>query len=261
MPDTGPGEVRNAARAFNMMQKRLQNHVRERTQMLAAITHDLQTPITRMRLRLEKIKDPALRERFLNDIAAMQAMVREGLDLARSAESTEAPAALDLDSMLESMVEDAAEAGHPVIFLHGCEHDVIARAQAVRRTLANLIDNALKYGGAAQVSASMVDGRAVVSIRDAGPGIPEDQLEAMFQPFARLDASRSRDTGGVGLGLTIARNLAEREGGALELRNHPHGGIEAVLSYPAVPRPRPAKARAKPRTQAAKPAQASSKSA
>lgn len=230
LPETGPAEVAAAARAFNLMQTKLQGHVAARTQMLAAITHDLQTPLTRLRLRLEKVADPALRARLVADLAAMQDMVREGLDLARSQETLEAFAAVDLDSLLESLVDDAVEAGERAVLVQSVGVDVRARPQALRRCIANLVDNATRHGGDAEISAAQRGAEVEVRVRDHGPGLPDDQLEAVFDPFVRLEESRSRETGGSGLGLTIARALAERNGGALRLRNHPEGGLEAVLT-------------------------------
>lgn len=231
LPVTGPLEVRRAAGAFNAMQKRLQRHLGERTQMLAAITHDLQTPVTRLRLRLENVPDEALRERLIGDLGAMQALIREGLELARSAESAEQRAALDLDSLLESVVEDAVEAGAEARFEQGCGAVLMLRPLAMHRLFSNLVDNALKYGHSARVSAEVQDGGVTVRVRDSGPGLAEDELEAVFDPFLRLETSRSRETGGAGLGLTIARALAEKDGASLSLRNHPDGGLEAVVGW------------------------------
>ncbi len=227
----GPAEVRSAALAFNAMQRRLQRHLGERTQMLAAITHDLQTPLTRLRLRLENVQDDALRERLVGDLAAMQALIREGLELARSAESAEQRVALDLDSLLESLVEDAAEAGAQASFERGCGAVLMLRPLAMRRLFSNLIDNALKYGHFARVSADLHDGQVMVRVRDGGPGIDEDALETVFDPFVRLETSRSRETGGAGLGLTIARTLADKDGASLLLRNVAEGGLEAVVLW------------------------------
>ncbi|MEE7561489.1 two-component sensor histidine kinase, partial [Xanthomonas sp. Kuri4-2] len=229
----GPAEVRSAALAFNAMQRRLQRHLGERTQMLAAITHDLQTPLTRLRLRLENVQDEALRERLVGDLAAMQALIREGLELARSAESAEQPVALDLDSLLESLVEDACEAGAPARFERGCGRVLMLRPLAMRRLFSNLIDNALKYGHGARVSAEHQAGSVVVRVGDDGPGIAEEALETVFDPFVRLETSRSRETGGAGLGLTIARTLAEKDGATLVLRNVDGGGLEAVVRWAA----------------------------
>ena len=233
MPVTGPLEVKRAAEAFNAMQKRLQRHLGERTQMLAAITHDLQTPVTRLRLRLENVSDEALRERLIGDLAAMQALIREGLELARSAESAEQRAVLDLDSLLESIVEDAVEAGADVRFEQPSGALLMLRPLAMHRLFSNLVDNAVTYGQSARVRVEQDAERVVVRIRDSGPGLAEDALEAVFDPFVRLETSRSRDTGGAGLGLTIARALAEKDGARLMLRNHPLGGLEAVVEWPA----------------------------
>lgn len=233
LPVAGPLEVRRAAEAFNAMQQRLQRHLGERTQMLAAITHDLQTPVTRLRLRLENVTDEALRERLIADLAAMQALIREGLELARSAESAEQRAALDLDSLLESIAEDAAEAGHDVVFEQGCGAVLMLRPLAMHRLFSNLVDNAAKYGHSARIHAMEQGGQVEVRIRDKGPGLSDEELEAVFTPFLRLETSRSRETGGAGLGLTIARALADKDGATLSLRNHPEGGLEAVVTWVA----------------------------
>ncbi|HAU81915.1 MAG TPA: two-component sensor histidine kinase, partial [Stenotrophomonas sp.] len=231
MPVTGPFEVRRAAEAFNAMQKRLQRHLGERTQMLAAITHDLQTPVTRLRLRLENVTDETLRERLIADLGAMQALIREGLELARSAESAEQRAALDLDSLLESIVEDAAEAGADVHFEQPSGAVLMLRPLAMHRLFSNLVDNAVMYGQSARVRVEQAGQDVEVRIRDSGPGLAEDELEAVFDPFVRLETSRSRQTGGAGLGLTIARALAEKDGATLHLRNHPQGGLEAIVRW------------------------------
>lgn len=239
LPERGATEIRQAAAAFNAMQERIRQHIGQHTQMLAAITHDLQTPLTRLRLRLEKVQDPALRARLVEDLSATQAIVREGLDLARSVDSSEPPQRIDLDSLLDSVCGDAADAGQRVR-LHGKAGIAVAgRPSAMRRCLVNLVDNAVKYGGFAQVAVqpATVDGKAGarIRIRDGGPGIPSGQLEKVFDPFFRLESSRSRDTGGTGLGLTIARNIARLHGGHLTLDNHPEGGLEATLLLPAAP--------------------------
>jgi signal transduction histidine kinase len=235
LPESGPTEVREAARAFNTMQKRLQRGLTERTQMLSAITHDLQTPLTRLRLRLEKVADEDLRSRLLADLAAMQSLIREGLELARSAETTEPFAVIDIDSLLESLVEDAIEVGGHIRMAGGCRADVRARPLALRRCLSNLIENALKYGGRVEVAAGRLRDLIVVTVRDHGPGIPEADLEVVFDPFVRLEPSRSRETGGAGLGLAIARTLAEKCNATLALRNHSAGGLEAAVTLQASP--------------------------
>jgi signal transduction histidine kinase len=233
LAETGPSEVRQAVAAFNSMQARLQSYLAERTQMLASITHDLQTPLTRLRLRLERVEDADLRERLIGDMRAMRELIDEGLELARTAETPEASVMLDLDSVLESLVEDAADAGMKAEFTGGCGAVFALRPLATRRVFANLIDNALTHGGSASVSAVRDDDGISVFIRDHGPGIPEDLLERAFDPFFRAESSRSRETGGTGLGLTIARMLASKIGATLTLRNHPEGGLEARVMWRA----------------------------
>lgn len=235
MPATGPTEVRRAADAFNAMQRRLQRHLSERTQMLAAITHDLQTPLTRLRLRLENVDDGALRERLIADLAAMQALIGEGLELARSAESREQAVPLDLDSLLQSLVADASDAGADVRLLEGCGLVLPLRPLAMQRVFSNLVNNAITYGGKVEVSAQQRGDGLCVSIRDHGPGIPEEALGSVLEPFVRLETSRSRQTGGAGLGLAIARVLAEKDGASLQLRNHPDGGLEAQVQWERLP--------------------------
>jgi signal transduction histidine kinase len=229
---TGADEIRQASAAFNAMQARIRQYIFQRTQMLAAITHDLQTPLTRMRLRLEKVSEPELQERLIGDLSAMQAMVREGLDLARSMDTTEAMQMLDLDSLLDSVVADAAESRQRVTLCGHAGMALLGRPIDLRRCLVNLIDNAVKYGHAAKVSVDRINGAARIRIRDAGPGIPGGELARVFDPFYRVETSRSRESGGTGLGLTIARNIAEQHGGSISLSNHPEGGLEATLMLP-----------------------------
>ena len=232
LAERGPTEVRHAASAFNTMQAQIRRYIQERTQMLAAITHDLQTPLTRMRLRLEKVQDKELQARLVGDLAAMQTMIKDGLDLARSMNSEEPMQRTDFDSILDSVCADAAEAGQDVALSGLTGVSITARPNAMRRCLTNLVDNAVKYGGYARVSASRDGNKVIVQVRDGGPGIPEDMLEAVFDPFFRLEVSRSRDTGGTGIGLAIARNIAVKHGGTIYLRNHPDGGLVATLELP-----------------------------
>ena len=232
LPVHGPTEVREAASAFNAMQAQIRTYIRERAQMLAAISHDLQTPLTRMRLRLEKVADEDLRAKLIGDLAAMQGMIGDGLDLARSMTAKEAAQRMDFDSILDSVCADAVEAGQDVTVEGLTAAFVLTRPNAMRRCLTNLIDNAVKYGGHARIAANKDGGRVIVKVRDGGPGIPEDRLEAVFDPFFRLEGSRSRDTGGTGIGLTIARNIASQHGGSLTLANHPDGGLVATLELP-----------------------------
>lgn len=232
LPEQGSGEVRIATRAFNRMQKRIYEDVRERTGMLAAITHDLQTPLTRLRLRLEKLPDEALRTKLVGDMQAMQQMLQEGLELSRSLDTSEATQLLDLDSLLDSLCSDAAEAGQQVDYLEHAPVQLKAHPLSLRRALSNLLDNAVKYGQRAEVSLSRDTHQCHIRIRDFGPGIPPPLLETVFTPFYRIEHSRSRESGGTGLGLSIARNIVLRHNGELTLTNHPAGGLEVHVVLP-----------------------------
>jgi signal transduction histidine kinase len=232
LAEQGSSEVRSAARAFNRMQQRIQDDLRERTGMLAAITHDLQTPLTRLRLRLEKVPDPQLRDRLVRDMRAMQQMLQEGLEFARSRDASEPLQRLDIDSLLGSLCMDAQESGQPVNYAERCPAEVMARPIALRRAITNVIDNAVKYGGNAEVSLSCDAARCHVYVSDRGPGIPQQLLEAVLTPFYRVEHSRSRETGGTGLGLSIARNIVEQHHGQLLLSNRIGGGLEVHIVLP-----------------------------
>lgn len=232
LPEQGTNEVRAATRAFNRMQQRIFEDVRERTGMLAAITHDLQTPLTRMRLRLEKLPDETLRNKLVGDMQAMQQMLQEGLELARSLDSSEEKQLLDLDSLLDSLCSDAAEAGQQVEYNEHTPVQLKVYPLALRRALSNLLDNAVKYGQRAEVSLRREGNQCHIVIRDYGSGIAPELLEKVFTPFFRIEHSRSRETGGTGLGLSIARNIVLRHNGDLTLRNHPQGGLEARVVLP-----------------------------
>jgi signal transduction histidine kinase len=240
LPEKGPAEVRRAARAFNRMQARLQSYIGERERMLAAVSHDLRTPITRMRLRAEQVQDAALRERFDKDLAEMEAMTAAALDFLRGAAADEPVQAVDMLALLESLQADMEERGHRVQ-VHGRIHAPYpARPLALKRLLTNLIDNAVKYGARAEVSVEEDTDALHITVVDAGPGIPPAELEQVFEPFHRLEGSRSRDTGGVGLGLSVARDIARAHGGNLVLRNRAGGGLEAILTLPRNAKGRPA---------------------
>lgn len=234
MDEAGPAEVRQAMATFNRMRERLRAHIEERTRILAAITHDLKTPLTRMRLRLEQCEDEPLRARLADDLAAMQALVHEGLELARSLDSGQSAEALDLSALLQSLCDDAEDAGADARFEGPAGVLVSGRPEALRRSFLNLIDNALKYGGNVRIRLERDGQHWLVRVRDSGPGIPERHLADVMRPFFRLETSRSRETGGTGLGLSIAANLLAAQGGGLNLRNHPEGGLEALVSLPVV---------------------------
>lgn len=229
IPEKGPDEVRAALSTFNLMQRRARAGFAERTQLLAAISHDLQTPLTRLRLRLELVENSELRTRLLQDHQAMQTLVREGLDLASSTEAREEWSVLDIDSLLVSMAEDAQELDAPVRFISGCGGTVRVKPNALTRCIANLVDNAVKYGGHADISCARVGGRVLIHIRDSGPGIPSDQLDQMFEPFTRGASGQPGGRHGTGIGLTIARALALSFEASVRLRNADEGGLTATI--------------------------------
>ncbi|TVO59561.1 ATP-binding protein [Denitromonas ohlonensis] len=228
--DTGPREVRDAARAFNQMQTRIRSHMAERTQILAAISHDLQTPITRLRLRSELLDDAATQTRFNADLDAMQALVREGLDYARSLDSNEASRSIDLNALLDTLRLEADEMAMPVTLDGRASQPYTGRLQGLRRALWNLIDNGVKYGERVDITVTETDTGWQIDIRDHGPGLPESERESVFEPFYRREASRNRDTGGTGLGLAITRNLLRAQGGEVVLENADGGGLRARVT-------------------------------
>lgn len=232
LPEDGPMEVRRAAAAFNTMQARLQTYLREREQMLAAVSHDLRTPITRLRLRAELIGDETLRAKFAQDLSEMEAMTSAALDFLRGAGRDEPVQPVDVMALLESLQSDMEETGHEVSVQGNARTPYPARPLALKRLLANLIGNAINYGTRATVTVTDEAGGLRITIADEGPGIPEDQIERVFEPFYRVEGSRGRDTGGVGLGLAVARDIARAHGGELTLRNRAGGGLEASLTLP-----------------------------
>jgi signal transduction histidine kinase len=227
----GPREVAYAARAFNSMQARIAEYLKERMQLLAAISHDLQTPITRMKLRAEFMDDSAEKDKLDSDLNEIEHLVREGIEYARSVHgATEANCRINLDAFLDSLVFDYQDIGQRVS-LTGKNGAVIeTRPQALRRILVNLIDNALKYAGTAEVEAKWeADTCIVISVLDRGPGIAEAALNDVVKPFYRVEDSRNRSTGGTGLGLAIAQQLATAIGASLNLRNREGGGLCVTL--------------------------------
>ena len=227
---TGPKELRETTRAFNQMQDRLTRFVAERTRMLAALSHDLRSPLTAMRLRVETLDETEDSDRLRTLIAEMQAMVEATLDFARNAAQAEPATPVDLAALLADLAGDAGD--DKVTLVPSAPVRIMARAPSLRRALRNLIDNAVGYGGSATIALEQDAGAAVVTIADRGPGLPDDQLEAVFAPFARHEPSRSRDTGGTGLGLAIARTILQAHGGTVTLRNLPEGGLQARVQLP-----------------------------
>lgn len=233
IPERGPEEVRAALSTFNLMQRRVRAGFAERTQLLAAISHDLQTPLTRLRLRLELVENEELRTRLLQDHHAMLTLVREGLDLAASTESAEEWSVIDIDSLLVSMVEDAQDLGAPLRFSGGCGGTVRVKPNALMRCVTNLLDNAIRYGESAEIGCTRQAGRLLIHIRDRGPGLAPDQLDQMFEPFTRGAASQPGGRPGTGIGLTIARSLALTFEGSVKLVNAAEGGLIAIIEMKA----------------------------
>jgi hypothetical protein len=230
LPMTGPSEVRETTQAFNRMKDRLARFVNERTHMLAALSHDLRSPLTAMRLRIEMLDETEDSIRLKALVEEMQAMVEATLEFARGVARAEPSTQVDLAALLGELVGDVGEdratlaPSQPVF--------ATIRPQSLNRALRNLIDNAVRYGGVAKVKLVQEPGLAVITVSDSGAGLPDDQLEAVFEPYVRLEGSRSRDTGGAGLGLAIARTIIQAHGGTVTLCNLPGGGLEASVHLP-----------------------------
>lgn len=236
LPEDGPTETATAARAFNTMASRIRRFVDDRTQMLAAIGHDLRTPITRLRLRAEFLEDDDQRRKMLSDLSEMEAMINATLAFARDDAATEPSVAFDLAALCQTVLDEAADAAPDkadAIAYAGPERlRAQGRPAALKRALANLVSNALAYGGDARLTLASEAEAARISIEDNGLGIPDNELENAFLPFRRLEGSRNRETGGSGLGLTIARNILRAHGGDVVLRNRRGGGLQALVMLP-----------------------------
>ena len=229
--ETGPAEARQAARVFNQMQQRIRSQLDERGRFLAAVSHDLRTPLTRMKLRSERLQDEALREKFRADISEMAAMLDATLQYLRGEAADEAWQLLDVHALIDAMAEDARDGGGDV-GLRGNALPLMTAPSALRRCLANLLENALRYGQKADIALIDTPQLLSIEIHDAGPGIPEAQMDIVFEPFVRLESSRNKASGGVGLGLSIAREAARQCGGTLHLRNAGQGGLIAGIAIP-----------------------------
>jgi signal transduction histidine kinase len=232
LAEIGTIEMRRAAQAFNGMQARLRRFVNDRTRMLAAISHDLRTPLTLLRLRAEDVENAEERERMLATIDDMIVMIEATLAFARDEASAEPRRRIDLTALVASVVDDMAAAGRAVTM--AASPSVICECEpgALKRTVSNLIDNAVKYGKAAHVAIETIPGTVTIIVDDEGPGIPEEELGQVFQPFYRVEESRSRETGGIGLGLAIAQSIAQAHGGEITLSNRPEGGLRATIALP-----------------------------
>ena len=231
-PETGPREIRLVAKAFNTMQMRIRRLIIDRTQTLAAVSHDLKTPLTRLRLRAEFVRDNELREMMDADLDEMERMLDQTLAFLRGDASREESRTVDIVSILRTICDQATDAGLDVV-LSGAEHAPIrCRPLAIKRALSNLIDNAVKYGKRARVSLEDNPQELAVSIEDEGPGILESEHDRVFEPFCRLEDSRNRETGGTGLGLTVARMAVRAHGGDITLANRATRGLRVVVTLP-----------------------------
>ncbi len=232
LEETGPIEVRETAKAFNTMQTRLKNYIEDRASILAAVSHDLKTPLTRLRLRSDLMDDEELRTKSLKDLDEMESMVSATLEFMRGTETREPSLRLDLLALLESVQEDAQESGKDVQLQAQSIEPYDGKPLALKRCIVNLVENAARYGERADIRVEDTIEEIVISICDHGPGIPEDALQKVFDPFFRLETSRAQHTGGTGLGLGIARNIARAHGGDLILYNRSEGGLCAQLTLP-----------------------------
>jgi len=227
----GTVEVREAAQVFNEMSRQLGDQVNSRALLVAAISHDLRTPLTRIRMRLEASEDDPLTARSIADIHEMDDLIESALEVFRGAGHEEASQVTDVHALVQSLVDDLADLGQPVS-VHGEPTPAQVQAVGLRRVVSNLVNNALRYGKRADVTVRPQGDAVHIVIEDEGPGIPQAQLEAVMKPFFRLEPSRNRLTGGSGLGLYIARDLIARQGGVLTLANRPEGGLRATIALP-----------------------------
>ena len=236
LAETGPAETRQAAQAFNRMQARIKRLIDERARALAAVSHDLRTPLTRLRLRAELVEDEKLREQMAADLESMAAMLDATLDYLRGLQDSEETRPIDINALLQSLTDDARVLGKVIEIEGTAATPFTGRLSALRRALQNLIDNAIKYGHSARLRIDDDAANLRIAISDSGPGIPVAELARVTEPYYRPDASRSHETGGVGLGLSIVKDIALIHGGELQLANRPEGGLCATLILPRKPR-------------------------
>jgi signal transduction histidine kinase len=232
VPEQGADDIRHTAEAFNRMQSRLHRFVEDRTKMIAAISHDLRTPITSLRLRAEFISDTETKAKIIETLDEMKAMTEATLAFSQDASTAVQARTVDINALVESLCEDLAELGLKVAFTQGERVPWRCRPDALRRALRNVIENAVRYGTRAYVKLEQTPSGLNIMVEDDGPGMLESEFENVFAPFVRLEISRNRDTGGVGLGLSIARSILRSHGGDIQLSNRPTGGLRATLSLP-----------------------------
>lgn len=232
LQERGARELKRATRAFNAMQERLNRYLDSRTRVLAAMSHDLRTPITRLRLRVESIEDEALRTRCVEDLDEMTRMVRGALSVFRGLNDEEQTVPVDIGALLQELQRRYGEVNADVAIEGQAASPIPGKPLALKRCLGNLVDNALQYGEHATIAVTDSDDELTIRVLDDGPGIPAAELDRVFEPFYRLESSRNRATGGTGLGLSIARDVAQAHGGSLTLTNRESGGLEAKLVLP-----------------------------
>lgn len=234
LPETGPQDVRNLTAAFNVMRGRIWAMLQGKDRMLGAIGHDLRTPLTSLRVRVEQVSDAALRDKMAATIEEMAAIIDDILSLARAGQPREQAVPTDLAAMLAELVDEYQQMGRPVtLAAQGCVATRNVRASGLRRAMRNLIDNAVNYGGSATVGLTLLpDGSSALGVEDDGPGIAEELIEEMLEPFARAEGSRNRNTGGSGLGLALANAIAVAEGGSLDISSRVPKGLMARIILP-----------------------------
>ena len=232
LSEKGPREMRAAASAFNRMQERIKRLVTERSRALAAVSHDLRTPLTRLRLRTELVNDETLRDEMANDLNAMAAMLESTLNYLRGLQETEVSCAIDINALLQSLIDDERLLGREISLTGVATQPYVGRLSALRRALQNLVDNAIKYGQSAQLRIEDSQSALCLAVEDKGAGVPESDIKRLTEPYYRLDTARRAETGGSGLGLSIVNDIALMHGGQLQLANLATGGFSAKLILP-----------------------------
>ncbi len=234
LPETGSKEFVNTARAFGAMRERIQKYIEDRERLFISISHDLRTPIMRLKLRAELLDDDALRSEFHDDLDELDMMVKGALQCVKDSDIHENPTEVRLDALIGRMVRDAQLAGHQVLFQE-TGLTVTAKPLALKRAIGNLLDNALYYGKQAEITVNENAGNIDIQIRDHGPGVPEEALNSLFESYVRLEHGKHQNSNGMGLGLGIAQGIVLAHGGHLQLANHPEGGLKATISLPGNP--------------------------
>lgn len=232
VPEEGPDDVRRVASAFNRMQSRQHRFVEDRTRMIAAISHDLRTPITTLRLRAEFIEDTDMRDKFISTLDEMKAMAESTLAFAREEAASGETRAVDLNALLGSLCANLSELGHEIAYQETGRVVIRCRPEALRRAFQNVIENATRYGTRARISIHAESDGIDILVTDDGPGIPPADREKVFEPFLRLENSRNRDTGGTGLGLSIARSILRAHGGDIDFPTATGKGFTVRLHLP-----------------------------